>query len=158
MVELLSPFTMVHRRSLPQQVDILTGRWAMQNNTGRAAVPGAAAKFGLYLVLEGALLHTGSNLDFGLVGTGFASTEFVRHPTVGAVGEVALAYGIFRFRVGPEGFDPLVGYNVGDFVEVDNFGRLILFTGGAAPRVAKVEAVATDAGGITELTLLTLGA
>lgn len=158
MIELLSPFTMVQRRSLAQGDDsLLTGRWAMQDNTGRAVVPGAAAKFGLYLILEGELLHTGSNVEFG-AGPTFLSTRFERHPTVGAVGECALAYGIFRFRVGPEGFDPLDNYVVGNYVEVDDAGRLVPFAAGAAPRAARIEAVETNAAGFTQLTCLALGA
>lgn len=155
--ELLTPFTQVHRKSAIKSAgntQLLSGRWATLDAAGEAALPGAGAKQGLYLVLEGSHQHIGDNTEFGAAP--HDSTNAVELPSVKAAGAVGLAYGVFRYRVGPEGCDPTQTFNVDDLVAVDNHGRIIPVGGGVA--IARVEAVTTDANGVTELVLRTLGA
>jgi hypothetical protein len=160
-VMLLSPFTQVFRRSAPKDTpDVMTGRWFAVNAAGLVVVPGTDGLLGLYLCLEGNKGHKGSNLEFGNVGTGYASTNSFTLPSVVQSGECALAYGAFRYEVGPEGCDPLSAgpgslAEVGTLVAVDQYGRII--PAGANVPIGKVEAVATDANGITKLTVRTFG-
>lgn len=152
--EILSQFSETKRRSVSSGTsDLLTGRWMALDANGQAVVPGGADKEGLYLLLEGDLIHIGSPTDFGV--SPFASTKTEALPTVQAVGAVALAYGIFRYRTGPEGCKPDDTFAVGDAVGVDAFGRIIA---GGTVKHAIVEAVTTDVGNnVTELVLRTLG-
>ena len=155
--ELITPFTQVHRKSAIKsagQAQLLSGRWAALDASGEAAYPGAGAKQGLYLVIEGSHIHIGSNTEFG-GSTPFASTNAESLPSVAAAGAVGLAYGVFRYRVGPEGCNPAATYTVGSLVEVDADGRVIPLAAGVA--IARVEAVSTNANGVTELVLRTLG-
>jgi len=156
-VMLLSPFTQVFRRSAPKGVgDVLSGRWFAVDASGQV-VPPVAGSAGNYLCLEGNRGHKGSNLEFA-AGPAFASTNSFTLPSVVQSGECALAYGVFRYEVGPEGCDPLaVGLQtVGTPVAVDGAGRLVVAAGPAAV-IGKVEAVATDVNGITKLTVRTYG-
>lgn len=146
-VRLVTPFTRVDRRSVPIGAgDILTGRWVALDANGLAVVPGSARK-GLYLALEGNLLHVGGTADFG--SSPFASTKSVVLPAVLTSGALALAYGAFVYEVGPEGCDPAHSFTVGDLVATDNFGRLVAASGGN--EIAKVEAVTTDGGALVTL-------
>jgi hypothetical protein len=152
--ELLTPFTQALRRSAIKGESLLTGRWAAIDANGQAVAPGAGSKRGLNLVLEGTHIHTGSNLDFGSAAA-MNSTKNEELPSVKAVGAVALAYGVFRYKVGPEGCDPAQSYTVGDLLDVDAYGRLIPASDDG-DEVGRVEAVATDANGVTELVVHTL--
>jgi len=157
-VQLLTPFTQVFRRSAPKDTaDLLTGRWVAIGSTGKAAVPGGGAKVGLNLVIEGNKGHKGTNLEFGNAGTGYASTNYFTLPSVAQSGEVALAYGVFRYQVGPEGCDPTAHASlaVDALVAVDAYGRIIPVGDGVA--IGKVEAISTDANGVTLLTIRTFG-
>ena len=158
-VTLLTPFSMVTRRGAPKGAgDALTGRWATVGSDGRLAAPGSQ-RLGLYLILEGNLIHTGIHTDFGLIGVGFASTKSVELPSVAAAGACALAYGVYRYQVGPQGFDPAASYAVGDKVRSDAFGRIVpigtLATDdtGEDDAIATVEAIVVN----TSLTLRTNG-
>src|SRR4051812_48176072 len=130
-VTLLSPFTQVFRRSAPKGTgDLLTGRWALVDASGQAVVPGGdAAKPGKYLILEGNVGHKGTNLEFD--SSTKASTNSFSLPSVNAQGEVALAYGVFRYKVGPEAFDNVdvvnngANYAVGKLLTDDAYGRLV---------------------------------
>lgn len=159
-VQLLSPFTQVFRRSAPKgSGDLLTGRWAIVDASGQAVVPGGgqAGKPGAYLVLEGNLGHKGTGADFSTA----TSTKSFTLPSVVQSGEIALAYGVFRYEVGPEGFDnsDVLGtpasYDVGDLLTTDQYGRLVPAAGGN--ELVKIEAIAVDANGVTKATLRTLG-
>lgn len=153
--EIKSILSLVQRRSAPAgATQILTGRLVTLNVNGEAVYPGAGTKRGLYLVLEGTHIHKGTNLEFGT--TPFNSTNAEELPAAKASKQVALAYGIFRYTVGPEGCDPAASLSVGALVEVDAAGRLIAVTT-ADNAMGKVEAVTTDANGITSLTIRTLG-
>lgn len=155
--ELLSIFTGVDRRSTTVAdgvTHLLSGRWAVIDANGQAKYPGAGDKLGMYLVLEGTHRHIGDNTEFGAAPHN--STNAVELPSVKAAGAVALAYGVFRYRVGPEGCNPAETFNVEDMVTVDAYGRVIP-SAVAGDEVARVEAVSTDANGVTELVLRTLG-
>lgn len=146
-VRLVTPFTRVDRRSAPiGSGDILTGRWVVLDASGLAVVPGAVRK-GLYLALEGNLIHIGGTADFG--SSPFASTKSEALPAVLASGALALAYGAFIYEVGPEGCDPTHTFTVGDLVTTDNFGRIVAASSGN--EIGKVEAVTTDGGSLVTL-------
>ena len=154
--EILSPFSQTSRRSVTSSNKaLLTGRWVAIDANGQAAYPGSAGDVnGLNLLLEGDSIHIGDPTEFG-GSTPFASTNEEKLPSVQAVGAVALAYGVFRYRTGPEGCDPTATFAIGAAVSVDADGRIV--TTGAV-KVAIVEAVTTDAGSkVTELVLRTLG-
>ncbi len=155
-VELKSIFSEVKRRSVPKNSagQLLTGRWVTINGSGEAAYPGAGSKAGLYFLLEGSHVHLGTNLEFSGSGN-HDSTNAEALPSNAASLAMALAYGQFIAKVGSEGVDPAASLNVGDLVAVDAYGRLIAVGGGIA--VAKVEAITTDANGITSLTFKALG-
>lgn len=153
-VEILSQFSETKRRSvISSSGTLLTGRWVTIDSNGQAALPGAANVKGLYLLLEGDYIHIGDPTDFGTAP--FDSTSKEELPSNKAVGAVAIAYGIFRYRTGPEGCDPAATFNVGDAVSVDQYGRIVAAT---TVENAIVEGVTTDSGGnVTELVLRTLG-
>jgi hypothetical protein len=156
-VELVTPFSQVLRRSVPADsaFQALTGRLAFVDANGKAVAPGTQ-RIGLYLVLEGKVNHIGVRTEFG-AGPTFLSTNAVALPMVAQTGHVALAYGIFRYKVGPEGRDPAATYNVGDLVTSDAAGRLVVVSGADADDVAfgvvEVGAGATEA----DITIRTLG-
>lgn len=163
-VTLVTPFSQVTRRSaIKGSGDILTGRLVAVNSAGQVVAPGTQ-RVGLYLALEGNLIHVGSNLagDFG-ASTPFASTNAKALPSVTPTGAVALAYGVYRYTVGPEGFDPAATYTVGQLVRSDADGRLVA-VGAEATGVdfqdvsyAVVEAVSVANSRTSELTVRTLG-
>lgn len=163
-VELVTPYSQVLRRSaIKGASDILTGRVVAVNTSGQVVAPGTQ-RVGLYLALEGNLIHIGGNLagDFG-ASTPFASTNSKALPSVTPTGAIALAYGVFRYKVGPEGFDPAATYTVGQLVRADADGRLVA-VGGEATGVdfqdvsyAVVESVSTANARTSELVLRTLG-
>jgi hypothetical protein len=157
-VQLLTPFTMVNRRSAIKGAgDALTGRLTAVDSTGKLTAPGTQ-KQGLYLILEGNLIHTGSNTAFG-AGPAFASSSTVTLPSVAASGACAIAYGVFRYEVGPEGCDPTdAGIVAGALVQTDAAGRLVNAGATAANAFAVVETVTRDgATNITDLVVRTLG-
>jgi hypothetical protein len=150
---------MVNRRSAPKHagVDVLTGRWFALNNAAEVILPGSSNKPGLYLAVEGNLGHKGTNLDFGNAGAGYASTVSFIYPSVQQSNECALAYGVFRYEVGPEGCDPADAGLVTDaLVTVDQYGRIIT-AGSGDVAMGKVEAVTRDANGVTKLVVRTFG-
>ena len=155
-VKILSHFTATQRRSAPRGTgDLLTGRWAAVDANGQAVVPGAGSKIGLYLVLEGNLIHIGSPTDFDT--SPFPSTNSEQLPANKASNQVALAYGVFRYEVGPEGCNPGASYSVRDLVTSDNFGRLITTTDEELA-LGSVEAVTTDtSSNVTKLVIRTFG-
>lgn len=140
-VNLLTPFTMVPRRSAPvaSGVTLFTGRWATINAAGEAVLP-TAGGVGL-LVLEGNKIAK-EGTTFG-AGPTFTPAESIALPSnaAAASNSVALAYGVFRFDVGPEGFD-VTGLAVEDGLELDAAGRLVKLASGT--RVATVEAVSAS--------------
>ena len=154
--ELLTPFSQVLRRSAPKgSADILTGRWVAVDANGQVVPRGTTEIMGLYLAIEGNLVHTGDNTQFDGSGNSTKSSEL---PSVKQSGECALAYGVFRYRVGPEGCVPGSTYTVDGLVTVDAAGRVVPLGGGDKDTaIAKVEAVTTDGNGVTELVLRTLG-
>jgi hypothetical protein len=155
-VRLVTPFTQVNRRSVPIGAGaLLTGRWATLDANGLAIVPGAVPVIGGYLILEGSLIHVGDETDFS-GSAPYASTDSNVLPSVAASGQVALAYGVFVFEVGPEGCDPTHAFSPGDLVTIDAYGRIIAASGGN--QIGKVEAVSTDASAlVTLLRIRTLG-
>lgn len=140
MINLLTPFTQVPRRSCAYDTDLvpglITGRWAAINASGVATLP-VAGQAGAYLVLEGSHQPKPDVPTVIGAGPGFLPSPLVPLPSSLASGQAALAYGIFRFSVDIEGFDP-TGLSVGAGLQVDAVGRLILLAGGV--RVATVEA------------------
>lgn len=156
-VKLLTPFTTVSRRSAPMPSDgddILTGRWAIVDENGEVVPVGTeAGKPGAYLVLEGNVSHKGSGADFD--GTTKESTDSFELPSVVQSHEIALAYGVFRYEVGPEGFNNSAIPDAGDLVTTDAYGRLVATTGG--DEIAKVEAITTDDDGVVTAVVRTLG-
>jgi hypothetical protein len=158
-VQIINPgLTAVPRRSAAKgTADILTGRLVKIDSTGRVVVPGTQ-RVGLYLALEGNLLHTGDAVQFGA--SPFDSTRNVELPSNAAAGQVALAYGVFVYEVGSEGCDPTATYVQGTLVASDNFGRLVPISGTDAEDAAFgiVEAVVLDGSNrVTKLTVRTLG-
>jgi hypothetical protein len=168
-VMLLTPFTMVNRRSAPMggitatynpSGNYLTGRWALINASGEAVVPGIGHVKGAYLVLEGNLGHNGDPTDFGADTTGYASTSSFELPSVQQSGELALAYGAFRYQTGPEGCDPTQSFTVDGYVTLDGYGRIVP-AGSAGVATGKVESVTTGVFNgsslVTELVVRTFG-
>ncbi len=154
-VTLLSPFTQVFRRSAPigDSGDILTGRWATVDASGEV-VPPVAGEAGAYLVLEGNVGHKGDSTEFD--DSSKDSTNSFSLPSVVAQGEIGLAYGVFRYEVGPEGFDNDDPPDAGDLVTTDQYGRLVGATGGN--EIAKIEAITIDDdGGVASAVVRTLG-
>jgi len=153
--EIKSILSLVQRRSAPAgAAQILTGRWVTLNSTGEAIYPSSGSKRGLYLVLEGTHIHKGTNLEFG--SSPYNSTNAEELPAGKVSKQCALAYGVFRYTVGSEGCAPGASLTVGALVDVDAAGRLIA-TLTATDAMGKVEAITTDANGITSLTIRTLG-
>lgn len=154
-VTLKTIFSDVKRLSAPKGAgQLLTGRWATLNASGEAILPGAGLKAALYLVLEGNVVHIGTNLEFA-VGAPFDSTKYEALPAVESTGAVCLAYGDFVVTVGPEGVNPLAAYVIGNGVEVDASGRLIPLAAGVM--VGRVEGLTSDANGVTTLTIKATG-
>ncbi len=155
MLTLLTPWTQVPRRSTPYDASInagngpITGRWSAIDSSGRAVLPGAGAA-GVYLNLEGqSIVKPDVAATIGS-GPGFLPSPLVSLPSTVAAAQVALAYGIFRFSVDLEGFDP-TSLAVGAGLQVDAVGRLVILSSGT--RIATVEAFTS-----TNLIARTLGA
>lgn len=155
MLKLLTPLGQVPRRSVGYDTTInvgagpITGRWSAINSSGNAVLPAAGAA-GVYLNYEGSVIpKPDATITIGLTPT-FLPAPMVSLPSSVAALQVALAYGVYRFSVGIEGFDP-TSLVVGSGLQVDAVGRLVLLAGGT--RVATVEAVTS-----TSLTARTLGA
>lgn len=144
----------VPRMSRPKAsaTSILSGRWVFVDSTNRVVAPGSQAS-GLFLALEGDLIHTGSATDFGAVGTGYASTVYSQLPSAVANNEVALAYGSFVYTVGAEGCDPAAALVNGALAKPDAYGRLVLASG-QTDATCVILARSVDGGGNT--TLLTV--
>jgi len=153
-VMLLTPFTMVNRRSAPMggvlntynpAGDFLTGRWVIMTSSGEIQVPGTSGVRGAYLLLEGNLGHNGTAEQFGNSGTGYASTSSFELPSVQQSGECALVYGVFRFQVGPEGVNPAdTGLQtVGNYWTIDGYGRIVAAASGGVA-MGRVESVSLD--------------
>jgi hypothetical protein len=137
-------------RSKLAATDILSGRWVFVDATERCVLPGSQAS-GLFLALEGNLIHDGLATDFG--SSPFASTKAVSLPSAVANNEVALAYGNFVYTVGAEGCDPAAALVNGALAKPDAFGRLIVASGQADATCVILKRV-VDGGGLT--TLLTV--
>lgn len=163
-VTLVTPFYQVTRRSaIKGTASVQTGRLVAVNSAGQVVSPGTQ-RLGLYLAFEGDIIHIGGNLstDFG-ASSPFSSTNFTTLPAGAATGAVALAYGVYRYTVGPEGFDPAATYTVGQVVRADADGRLVAVgaeaSGTAVQDVAYavVESVSVANSRTSELTVRTLG-
>lgn len=156
---IVSPaFTFTPRRSgkkADAASQILSGRWVVINADNQLAYPGSgrAGGAGLYWVLEGTHNHVGTNLEFD--GSSKASTNADLLPSVAAQGAIGLAYGVFVGNVGPEGCDPAMEVEVGDALEIDQYGRLVPFYEGE--KIAIVEAITTNDDGVTRLVFRALG-
>lgn len=151
-VTLKTPFTVVNRRSgIKGSGDVLTGRWVQLDANGKVTTLDPT-KGGSYFVVEGNILHTGSATDF----SGATSTKYVNLPSVDAVGAIALAYGVFRVEVGPEGvLQSDANFAVGAPLYLDSSGRLIT-TAGSAIKVAVVESVTGTQNAWTSITIRTV--
>ncbi len=141
-------------RSKLAATDILSGRWVFVDASERCVLPGSQAS-GLFLALEGNLIHTGTATDFG--GSPFASTAAVSLPSAVANNEVALAYGNFLYVVGPEGCDPSAALNNGVLAKPDAFGRLIVASGQADATCVILKRVVDGGGLTTQLTVRSMG-
>jgi hypothetical protein len=148
-VNLLTPFTVVPRRSAPiaASTDLYEGRWAGINSSGEATLPSAGGR-GL-LILEGNKKAV-EGTTFG-AGPTFTPVQSVALPSnaAAASNQASLAYGVFRFEVGPEGF-VAASLVAGSGLELDAAGRLVILASGL--RVATVETVSA-----TKLVARTLG-
>jgi hypothetical protein len=154
-VELLTPFTAVNRRSAPKASSnpiILTGRFYAIDSTGSVALPALAA-VGVYLAVEGDRLHIGSPSDF----SAGASTNYVLHNAVTATGHIALAYGVYRVKIGPEAVDQAITLALNDKLKVDTLGRLTNATVVDDNCIAYVEAFTGTTGAYTDVTIRTTG-
>jgi len=142
-LNLLTPFTQVPRRSTAYDttanggIGLITGRWAVINSSGLATLP-AAGVGGVYLVLEGSTQPDPTQTTTIGAGPGFLPAPLVTLPSTVAAGQVALAYGVFRFTVDIEGFAS-ASLAVGSGLQVDAVGRLVILSGSNI-RVATVEA------------------
>ena len=153
----LTPWNQFARRSCPYDatanggLGMITGRWAAINSSGIATLP-SAGQGGTYLVLEGNV-QPDPTVTTTIGGSpGYVPAPLVSLPSSVASGAAALAYGIFRFAVDIEGFDPGTVNAVGQALMVDAVGRLVLRTGSNVI-VAYVEAVTS-----TNLVARTTGA
>lgn len=153
-VELLTPFTSVNRRSVPKDSStiVLTGRFYAINSSGNIVVP-TLGQVGVYLAVEGDRLHIGGPTEF----TAGASTNYVLHPAVTATGHCALAYGIYRVKIGPEALSQALTFAVGQALKVDTLGRLTNDTVTDATTVAFIEAITGSAAAWTDVTIRTTG-
>lgn len=152
-VELLTPFSMVNRRTAIKGAnDVLTGRWIQMDGVGKVTSAVDPTKGGSYLCIEGNLIHTGGVADF----SGAASTVFTRLPSSDAVGALGVAYGVFRYHAGPEAvLQSDASFAVGVAVYLDSAGRLIT-TAGSAVKVGVVEAVVGSVNAWTDITIRTV--
>lgn len=141
-VQLLTPFTQVDRRSAAVATGVkpLSGTWISKNAAGEAILPTAAGQGNVELVLEGLskpsekATFDGSNVPSAIVDL----------PSAVAANQVALAYGIFRFEVGPEGFTTAVETATpGTLLYVTTAGKLDT-TAGAGIAVAVVESASAS--------------
>jgi hypothetical protein len=155
-LNLLTPFSTVLRRSCAYDatangnLGLITGRWAVINSSGVATLP-AAGVGGAYLVLEGNTQPDPTQTTTIGSGPGYLPAPLVSLPSSVASGQVALAYGVFRFTVDIEGW-ATAGVSVGSGLQVDAVGRLVILSGSNV-RVATAEAVTS-----TNLIARTLGA
>jgi len=156
-VELLTPFSMVNRRTaIKGSTEVLTGRWVQMDGTNTVTASVDPTKGDFYLALEGTELHVGGPSDFDVTAN---STDFTYLPSVEAVGAIGVAYGQFRYHVGPEGVDQSVAaFAAGDTVYLDTYGRLNKTAGGSNKAVAVVESVTGTQSAYTDITVRTLGA
>jgi hypothetical protein len=136
-VNLLTPFTQVLRRSVPvaSGVSPITGRWVSTDASGAAILPTAAGQGNVSLVVEG-IQQPSVDATFDASNV---PSLLISLPSSVASGQVALAYGIFRYSVGPEGFTAAVASaNPGQLLYVTTAGILDT-TAGAGKAVAVVE-------------------
>lgn len=136
-VELLTPFSQVTRRSIAVKANVtpLTGTWVSTDTNGEAILPSAAGVSAAGLVLEG-LAQPSVNATFD---SNNAASATVAMPSAVAANQIAVAYGIFRFKVGPEGYTTAVeSTSPGDLLYVTTAGKLDT-TAGAGKAVAVVE-------------------
>src|SRR5271170_4941257 len=133
MLNLLTPFSTVPRRSSAYDatanggLGLITGRWAVINSSGLATLP-AAGVGGAYLVLEGNTQPDPTVTTTIGAGPAYLPAPLVSLPSSVAAGQVALAYGVFRYAVDIEGFDP-ASLIIGSPLQVDAVGRAALLTG-----------------------------
>lgn len=152
-IELLTPFSMVNRRTgIKGTNDVLTGRWVQLDGANKVTASVDPSKGDSYLALEGNLIHTGGPADF----SGAASTKFTNLPSVDAVGALGLAYGVFRYHVGPEGVLQADAFTVSAPVYLDTAGRVTLASGGGAIKVGVVESLIGTVGAWTDVTIRTV--
>jgi hypothetical protein len=141
-VMLLTPFTQVSRRSVQVASGVLpvSGRWISTNATGLAALP-AAGSPNVSLVIEGLrAASVEATFDGSNVPSAFASFS-----SAVAANAIAVAYGVFRFEVGPEGFATEVETALpGTALYVDAAGVLVSTPPAGTPvAVALVETAST---------------
>lgn len=152
-VELLTPFSMVNRRTaIKGSNDVLTGRWIQMDSAGKVTASVDPAKGGSYLCIEGNLIHTGLPTDF----SGAASTVYTRLPSSDAVGALGIAYGVFRYHVGAEGVLQSDAFTIGATVYLDTAGRVTLASGGGAIKVGVVESLVGTTAAWTDVTIRTV--
>jgi hypothetical protein len=143
-LNLLTPFTTVPRRSTAYDttanggIGLITGRWAIINSSGLATLPTAGIG-GAYLVLEGSTQPDPTQTTTIGAGPAYLPAPLVSLPSSVAAGQVALAYGVFRYTVDIEGFDP-TALVVGSALQVDAVGRAALLSGSNI-RIGTVEGV-----------------
>lgn len=142
-------------RSKLAATDILSGRWVFIDSNERCVLPGSQAS-GLFLALEGNLIHTGSTGDFG-GSAPYASTKATSLPSAVANNEVALVYGNFVYTVGAEGCDPSAALVNGALAKPDAYGRLIVASGQADATCVILKRVVDGGGLTTQLTVRSLG-
>jgi hypothetical protein len=150
-VELLTPFSQVTRRSVTVKANVtpLTGTWVSTDANGEALLPTGAGVSAAGLVLEG-LAQPSVNATFD--GNNAASAT-VAMPSAVAANQIAVAYGVYRFKVGPEGYTTAVETaNPGTLLYVTTAGKLDT-TAGAGIAVAVVETASA-----TQLVARTLAA
>lgn len=136
-IQLLTPFTQVNRRSMAVAAGVTptTGLWVSQNAAGEAILPASAGQGLVSLAIEGLRKPSETaTFDGSNIPSAYASL-----PSAVAANQVAVAYGVFRFEVGPEGFTTAVeSTSPGDLLYVTTAGKLDT-TAGAGVAVAVVE-------------------
>jgi hypothetical protein len=150
-VQLITPFTQVLRQSIlvANGVVPVSGTWVSQNAAFQAILPAAAGQGYCSLVLEG-LKKPSETATFD--GNNVPS-ELVPLPSAVAANAIAVCYGVFDFKVGPEGYETAVETaSPGALLYVATSGKLSL-TAGAGVAVAVVRSASA-----TELTARTLAA
>lgn len=156
-VDLLTPSRVyIPMVSKPQgSTDTLTGRWARIDGNGLVQTPGTQ-RLGLALIIEGKLLHVGGPTDF----SSGVSTKSETFPSALATAQVALAFGVFRYKVGSEGVDVSDSAAIipGAKLTSDSLGRLVATGATDQLTIGVVESVEKDgSNNVTSVVVRTTG-